>query len=457
MQTFTPPQRKRRPPSPFLPEPPQSLEELEQRFSDPQACLDYIAALKYRNGFFCPRCRNMHWLAAAGRKECAACGYQASVTVDTLFQKTHTPLPVWLRVIRSLLSLTTPLPLREYRKWMDAPNLEPVRGMLAKLRMGLEDPFEGKLQGLVTLDSHRLDVLDHRGRPHEVFLAAEIRQGEIQAIRWKRHAGVAALPIQFFLEEAVEREGSALLTRSWQVHQVGQRLGYPCLPLEHEDASTPPVIGRVLGDLKQRLAGVQRLSEAELDLILELHAFQHKNRHLGPGALFEKFMLQAVRSLEGRKWPPPPMIPISIASRFKVGEPTGLVRTPEEVLSIHEARLSAMMTKKRFLTWYKKTFSPSPAMLAFINQGFLSQDPRNVRRRAKRAAEGLRNGKPVKWRGNCGHRCMMQPHLWGGVVLDKGRKTRQEREKVKEQVVSGVPESEPATRSGSASFPGGGA
>ena len=79
---------------------PRTILELEDRFQTEEACREYLAQLRWPEGFVCPRCQNRGgWLATRGRMICSACRHQASVTAGTIFQDTHKPLRMWFRVI----------------------------------------------------------------------------------------------------------------------------------------------------------------------------------------------------------------------------------------------------------------------------------------------------------------------------------------------------------------------
>lgn len=74
--------------------------ELEAAFSTEAACRDYLARLRWPNGFRCPGCGyGKAWPVRNFLFQCAACGYQTSVTTGTIFQDTRTPLPVWFRAM----------------------------------------------------------------------------------------------------------------------------------------------------------------------------------------------------------------------------------------------------------------------------------------------------------------------------------------------------------------------
>ena len=79
---------------------PRTLRELESRFATEEACREYLASLRWPNGFVCPKCGpGSAWWTARGLQMCSACGHQASVTAGTIFQDTRTPLTLWFRAI----------------------------------------------------------------------------------------------------------------------------------------------------------------------------------------------------------------------------------------------------------------------------------------------------------------------------------------------------------------------
>jgi len=75
---------------------PGSSDELLAWFPDDGACRDYLDWLRWRDGWRCPLCVSRDgWMLANGRRECARCGRQTSVTAGTIFHHARSPLRVW--------------------------------------------------------------------------------------------------------------------------------------------------------------------------------------------------------------------------------------------------------------------------------------------------------------------------------------------------------------------------
>jgi ribosomal protein L37AE/L43A len=79
--------------------------ELERRFCDDEACRRYLFALRWPDGFVCPRCGGREaWEMGRGLWLCQACRHQASVTAGTIFHRSHQPLTTWFRVMWQVTS-----------------------------------------------------------------------------------------------------------------------------------------------------------------------------------------------------------------------------------------------------------------------------------------------------------------------------------------------------------------
>ena len=84
----------------MLEEYPRNQIELEAAFSTEAACREYLARLRWPDGFRCPHCGGgRSWPVRGVLLQCADCDRQTSVTSGTIFQDTRTPLPVWFRAM----------------------------------------------------------------------------------------------------------------------------------------------------------------------------------------------------------------------------------------------------------------------------------------------------------------------------------------------------------------------
>lgn len=80
---------------------PKTILEFEAKFPDESACVQYLYATKWPQGFACARCggRKSYFIVERGREQCADCKKQTSVTAGTLFHGQRAGLRKWFRAI----------------------------------------------------------------------------------------------------------------------------------------------------------------------------------------------------------------------------------------------------------------------------------------------------------------------------------------------------------------------
>src|SRR5512144_236449 len=88
---------------------PRSLIEFQRRFPDERACAEYLARVRWPDGFRCPCCgQGKGWELSrkAFTWDCASCRRQTSVTAGTVMHASKLPLTVWFWA--AYLMATTP-------------------------------------------------------------------------------------------------------------------------------------------------------------------------------------------------------------------------------------------------------------------------------------------------------------------------------------------------------------
>ncbi|MGZ7445916.1 transposase [Paenibacillus sp. TH7-28] len=75
------------------------LQPFSSRYNSEQACMEALIAMKWPNGFVCPRCAHTRCSRLTSRHiplfECGKCKHQTSALVGTIFEGTHLPLLKW--------------------------------------------------------------------------------------------------------------------------------------------------------------------------------------------------------------------------------------------------------------------------------------------------------------------------------------------------------------------------
>ena len=287
---------------------PRNLMELEGAFSTEAACRDYLARLRWPEGFRCPHCGgSKSWPVRGVLFQCAECGRQTSVTAGTIFQDTRTPLPVWFHAMwwvttqkngASALGLQRVLGLKSY---------ETAWAWLHKLRRAMVRPGRDMLTGRVEVDECYVggpeDGLVGRLNLDKalVVVAAQEDGAGIGRIRLRQIADASADSLVPFVRESVE-SGSIVHTDGW--------LGY--LPLKNSEykhevtylkgnaksaSELLPRVHLVISHLKRWMLGTHQgaISHKHLDYYLDEFTFRfNRRRSKSRGKLFFRLAQQAV-------------------------------------------------------------------------------------------------------------------------------------------------------------------
>jgi hypothetical protein len=80
---------------------PQDWAQFLDWFPDEAKCRQYLAELRWPEGYVCPRCAaiGQPFQASGARLICRHCRQQGTVTAGTIFEKTRTPLRIGLAAV----------------------------------------------------------------------------------------------------------------------------------------------------------------------------------------------------------------------------------------------------------------------------------------------------------------------------------------------------------------------
>jgi transposase-like protein len=133
---------------------PVTLPELTNLFSTDDKCREILERLRWPEGPQCPRCKTLEVVRLTTNTKliwCAACDYQFSVTVGTVFNDSHLPLSKWFMAVVLLV---------EARKGFSANQMKRTLGVSYKtawylchrIRAAMKEIDQQKLSGIVEID-----------------------------------------------------------------------------------------------------------------------------------------------------------------------------------------------------------------------------------------------------------------------------------------------------------------
>ena len=289
-----------------MPDYPRTVLELRDQFADEQACREYLAKLRWPDGFRCPACQGQdYWVTDRALRHCRNCGRQTSVTAGTLFADTHLPLRLWFEAIWQVTSQKYGASALGMQRVLGLGSYRTAWTWLHKLRRAMVRPGRDRLQGVVEVDETFIGGPrpGKRGRGAAgkvlVLIAAQEAAKGIGRIRLARIADASAQSLEAAITAAIE-PGSQVRTDDWKGYQGLEKLGYGhriARSTEEVGDNLLPLANRIASLLKRWLIGTHQgaVQSSYLDYYLDEYTFRFNRRTSGTrGLLFYRLVQQAV-------------------------------------------------------------------------------------------------------------------------------------------------------------------
>lgn len=285
---------------------PRTLLELERRFTDDAACREYLFALRWPDGFVCPRCGGRNaWRMRRALWLCRRCRHQTSVTAGTVFQDTRVPLVTWFRAIWQVTSQKSGVSALGLQRVLGLGSYKTAWAMLHKLRRAMVRPGRARLAGLVEVDEtywggEETGVVGRLTHEKDLIVVAAQADGRgIGRIRLRRVPDLTKASLHGFIRDVVE-PGSTVRTDGLSAY-VGLR-GYVHDRQVQRDQPAGehllPRVHRVVSLLKRWLLGTHQgaVGPEHLDAYLDEFTFRFNRRtSASRGKLFYRLIQQAVQ------------------------------------------------------------------------------------------------------------------------------------------------------------------
>ncbi len=272
---------------------PRSLIEFQQQFADEACCAEYLAKLRWPDGFRCPACGHDHaWSlqTKAWTYECSKCHRQTSVTAATVMHGSKLSLTTWFWGAYLMATHSNGISALQLCKQLGLGSYKSAWLMCAKLRRAMVDPDRSPLAGLLEVDETAInyrtkheDVAGGQGRSHvgklAVIGAVEVIDDHPGRIRLATIADYSADSLHDFIKANVTA-GATAKTDGWS--------GYPGAPeVDHDPHVIGPMAGhivlpwihRVFSNLKTWALGVYHgLRRKHLQAYLDEFVFRFNRR-----------------------------------------------------------------------------------------------------------------------------------------------------------------------------------
>ena len=274
---------------------PRSLIEFQQRFADEAACVGYLFAVRWPEGFVCPGCgKTKAWQLQTKpwTWECAGCGRQTSVTAGTIMHHSKLALTTWFWAAYLMATHSNGISALQLQRQLALGSYKSAWLLCAKLRASMLAPGRSPLAGLVEVDETEIACRSKHdpltgggGRSHQgkmlIVGAVEVQDGGAGPgrIRLAEVADYSADSLHPFIARNLA-PGATAKTDGWAAypgapgvshdpHVVGKIAAHVVLPWVH----------RIFSNLKVWALGVYHgLRRKQLQSYLDEFVFRFNRR-----------------------------------------------------------------------------------------------------------------------------------------------------------------------------------
>jgi transposase-like protein len=286
---------------------PQSQDEFDALFGSEEACRTYLAALRWPEGFVCPRCgqSNAWMMKRSARYICTQCQAHISLTAGTIFHDTRHSLQEWFRAIWYITQQKSGVSALGLQRALGLGSYHTAWAWLHKLRRAMVRPGRDRLAGRVQVDEAYIGGPrpGHRGRAADgktiVVVAVEHTGKRLGRIRLQLAENVAPATMEPVIQTMVE-PGSTIETDGYGSYAGLSALGYQHVILRADaklGEEPLPQVHLVVSLLKRWLMGTHHGAVRPTHLVyyLDEFTFRFNRRTSGNrGKLFYRLVEQAV-------------------------------------------------------------------------------------------------------------------------------------------------------------------
>jgi len=286
---------------------PMNQMEFEAMFRTEQDCIDYIASIRWAQGFICPTCGSIrYWQKNKGRFECRDCKTESTVTNGTIFHKSTKPLLIWFHAMWWMVAQKDGVSAKGLQKILGLGSYQTAWTWLHKFRRLMVLDGRSKLHGIVEVDEVFLGgkTSGKRGRGAEgkslIAVAVEINGRKTGRMRLAKIPNASGEILNEFVENNIEKPAT-VITDAWTGYSGLSNIGYTHeiqnATAKEDDEEILPNVHRIASLLKRWLLGTHQsyLNKNKLEYYLDEYVFRYNRRtSISRGLLFRRLMEQAV-------------------------------------------------------------------------------------------------------------------------------------------------------------------
>ncbi len=274
-----------------------NLRTLSQNYSTQERCRELLRRLRWPDGVRCLRCEHstVCWLKTQEKYECGKCGYQFSVTTQTIFHDSHLSLDTWFLAVHLMTQAKKGMSAHQMMRTLGIGGYKTAWYLCHRIRNAMKDANPAPLKGTIEYDETwhggktRGRGKGYVGNKTNIMGAFERGGG----VRFRVEKRVTGARIQKFLDDVTGPETKRIYTDAHPNYQMIDFRGAVHEQVDHRAQQwvngdcTTNGIESVWSLVKRSVVGsYHHLSEKHLPAYLDEISFRFERRNETSDKLF---------------------------------------------------------------------------------------------------------------------------------------------------------------------------
>jgi hypothetical protein len=130
------------------------MREFRERFTDPEACLEHLAAIRWPDGFECPSCggKESWFIEHRFLYRCRACRRDTSPTAGTAMHRSKIAVQDWFWAAYMVATHTPGMSAKQLQRYLGTSSYETAWYLLQRFRRAMVNDSRSPLDGIVEAD-----------------------------------------------------------------------------------------------------------------------------------------------------------------------------------------------------------------------------------------------------------------------------------------------------------------
>jgi len=198
-----------------------NIMRLMEQYDTDKECREFLQYLRWPDGVTCPRCQGEKIRNSYSRNQfdCGSCGYQFSITSNTIFHDSHLPLPKWFVAVYLMIESKKGISANQMKRTLDV-SYKTAWYLCHRIRAAMIELNPRPLNGIVEVDETWIDGVKknvgHGYKGNKTIVASAVQRSG--GVRLETLKGLDKKTLHDFIHNHIAKDTEAIYTDEWPAY-----------------------------------------------------------------------------------------------------------------------------------------------------------------------------------------------------------------------------------------------